>query len=151
MSKFSIDYSSLDNTVHKKTYKFSEVKNRLEKVAFDIVRFKDGDEAANLWQIQSADDGEYIVAVYQADDDDKKEAGWEVVASAAGNLHFSYKGEPIVRVAASKLGLSREQLKDIPSYLPAKLASNKKLVKALLKELQPSSQQEILAKYPELA
>lgn len=151
MSKFQIDLSSLDNTVHKKTYKLSEVKNRLEKVAFDIVRFKDGDNAADLWQVQSADDGEYIVALYQPDEDEKKEASWEVMASAAGNLHISYKGEPIAKLAASKLGISRDKLAEVPLYLPAKLASNKKLVNALLKELQPSSKQELLAKYPELA
>lgn len=151
MSKFSVDYSGLDNTVHKKVYRLSDVKDRLEKVAFDIVRFKDADKSADLWQVQSADDGEYIVSLYQSDEDDKKEASWEVTASALGTLNVSYKGEPVIKLAAAKLGLSAEQAKAAPSYLPEKLASNKKLVNALLKELSLPAKQELLKKYPELA
>jgi hypothetical protein len=151
MSKFSVDYSGLDNVVHKKVYKLSEVKDRLEKVAFDIVRFKDSDKGADLWQVQSADDGEYIVALYQSDEDGKKEASWEVTASTLGTLNISYKGEPVIKLAASTLGLSADQAKSAPSYLPEKLATNKKLVNALLKELSLSSKQELLRKYPELA
>lgn len=151
MSKFSVDYSGLDNSVHKKVYRLSDVKDRLEKVAFDIVRFKDADKSAELWQVQSADDGEYIVSLYQSDEDDKKEASWEVTASTLGTLNVSYKGEPVIKLAAAKLGLSAEQAKAAPSYLPEKLASNKKLVNALLKELSLPAKQELLKKYPELA
>jgi hypothetical protein len=151
MSKsFSVDYSKLDTKLYKKAYRLQDVKNRLETVAFDIVRFKDGDQGADLWQVQSADDGEYIVALYQPDEE-KTAATWEVsISKTAGDLHISYKGDPLVKVAASKLGIPSKELHKVPEYLPAKLAENKKLVKALLNELSPSAKEAVLSKYPEL-
>ncbi len=150
MSKFSIDYSSLENKIYKKAYRLSEVKDKLETVAFDIVRFKEGDKGADLWQVQSADDGEYIVALYQPEED-VKTASWDVVLSkTAGTLHVSYNGDPIVKVAASKLGIPAAELDKVQSYLPNKLATNKKLVQALLNELPESTKKEVLSKYPEM-
>lgn len=152
MSKFSVDYSSLENKLYKKAYKLSDVKHRLEKVAFDIVKFKDGDNAANLWQIQQADDGEYIVAMYSEDVEVKTASDWEVdVIKTAGELQISYKGDPIVRIASAKLGLPRPELDKVSSYLPSKLAENKKLVKSLLNELPVATKKSVLNKYPELA
>lgn len=150
MPKDSIDYSRLDTAVYKKAYKLSDVKDQLETVAFDIVRFKDGDKGADLWQVQNADDGDYIVALYQPDEAEKT-ALWEVtVSKTATDLQVSYKGDPIVRLAASKLGIPRHELKQAEGYLPAKLAENKKLVKALLNELVETAKKEVLSKYPEL-
>jgi hypothetical protein len=151
MPKFSVDYSGLENKIYKKAYRLSDVQDQLETVAFDIVRFKDDDKGADLWQVQSADDGEYIVALYQPDEDKKVASTWEVMISkTAGDLQISYKGDPIVRVASSKLGIPRTELHKVPDYLPEKLASNKKLVKALLKVLSESAKKEVLNKYPEL-
>lgn len=151
MPKFSVDYSSLANQITKRAYKLSDVKDQLESVAFDVVRFKDSDKSADLWQVQSADDGEYIVALYQPDEEEKMAALWDVaVNKIASSLEVSYKGDPIVRVAASRLGIPFSELNKVPNYLPAKLASNKKLVKALLSELSPAAKQEVLTKYPEL-
>lgn len=151
MKKFAIDYSALANQMVKRAYKLSDVKDQLETVAFDVVRFKDSDISADLWQVQSADDGEYIVALYQPDEEEKTAATWDVaVNKTASAIDISYKGDPIVRVAASKLGIPSSELNKVPSYLPAKLASNKKLVKALLSELSPTAKQEVLTKYPEL-
>jgi hypothetical protein len=150
MSKFAVDYSKLDNKIYKKAYKLSEVQDKIEKVAFDIVRFKDGDAAANLWQIQNAEDGDYIVALYQPEET-VKNAGWEVAAiKTAGALQISYKGDPIVRLSASKLGIPPYELSKVEEYLPVKLAENKKLVKSLLNELSPSAKNAVLNKYPEL-
>lgn len=151
MSKFQIDYSSLENRVYKKAYRLSDVKEQLETVAFDIVRFKDSDKAADLWQVQNADDGDYIVALYQPDEDAKTACPWDVVISkTAGDLQISYKGDPLVRLSAGKLGIPRAELGKVEEYLPEKLASNKKLVKALLNELSESAKKEVLSKYPEL-
>lgn len=150
MSKNSIDYSSLENKVYKKAYRLSEVKGQLETVAFDIVRFKDSDKGADLWQVQSSDDGDYIVSLYQQEEE-VKTALWEVlVHKTAGDLQISYKGDPLVRLSASKIGIPRAELGEVESYLPEKLASNKKLVKALLNELPESAKKEVLSKYPEL-
>lgn len=152
MSKFSLDYSGLENKVYKKAYRLSDVKDRLETVAFDIVRFKDDDKSADLWQVQSADDGDYIVAMYQPEEEEiKTSALWGVaVSKTAGDLQVSYKGDPLVRIAAGKLGIPRAELHKIEEYLPAKLAANKKLVNALLNELPESAKKEVLNKYPEL-
>src|SRR5678816_3635913 len=151
MSKFSIDYSGLENKIYKRAYRLSDVKDRLETVAFDIVRFKDSDKAADLWQVQSAEDGEYIVALYQPEEEQKTANHWEVLVSkTAGELQVYYKGDPIVRVASNKLGIPSSEVSKVPEYLPAKLANNKKLVKALLNQLPESAKKLVLDKYPEL-
>lgn len=151
MSKNSIDYSSLENKIYKKAYRLNDVKDRIEVVAFDVVRFKDSDKSADLWQVQNAEDGDYIVAMYQSDEIDKTAALWEVtVSKTAGDLHISYKGDPVVRIASSKLGIPKSELSKIEDYLPSKLANNKKLVNALLNELTGPAKKEVLNKYPEL-
>jgi hypothetical protein len=151
MSKFSLDYSGLENKIYKKAYRLSDVKDQVEKVAFDIVRFKDGDKSAELWQVQSADDGDYIVSLYNDDEMEKSSSNWEVsVIKTAGEIQISYKGDPLVRLASAKVGIPRNELDKVTQYLPSKLAENKKLVKALLNELPPSTKKEVLNKYPEL-
>lgn len=154
MSKFGVDFTKLEDKLLKKAYRYSEVKDQLETVAFDIVRFKDSDKGADLWQIQSADDGEFIVTKYE-DAEVKKTASantWEVVLSkSAKTLNFFYKGDPIVRVASAALGIIDAELSSVERYLPKKLAENKKLVKALLAELPESAKNEVLNKYPELS
>jgi hypothetical protein len=152
MSKFNIDYSGLANQISKKAYRLADVKDQLETVAFDVVRFKDGDKGADLWQVQSADDGDYIVALY--DDEQEKTASknpWGVLATKNGShLQISYKGDPIVRLASSKLGIPSTELHKAEEYLPEKLATNKKLVKALLSELSDAARLEVSRRYPEL-
>ncbi len=154
MSKFSIDYTKLEGTLSKKAYRLSDVKHRLETVAFDIVRFKDGDEGAALWQIQSADDGDYIVTLYSEEEPAVKTASlpWEVVLSKTAKvLNVFYKGDPIAKVATSRLGLPESELDTVESYLPRRLAENKKLVTALLSDLDEPTKNSVLNKYPELA
>lgn len=160
MSKFGVDFIGIDFTkledkLLKKAYKYSEVKDQLETVAFDIVRFKDSDKGADLWQIQSADDGEFIVAKYESEDAAVTKTAssnpWEVVLSKVGKtLNVFYKGDPIVKMASSKLGIDESELSSVERYLPKKLAENKKLVAALLSELPKSTKNEVLNKYPEL-
>ena len=151
MSKFAIDYSGLENRIYKKAYRLEDIKDQLETVAFDVVRFKDGDKGAELWQVQSGDDGEYIVALYQPDAEEKSASVWDVaINKTAGELQISYKGDPLVKIAAAKLGIPRSELHKVPEYLPSKLAENKKLVKALLNALTASAKKEVLNKYPEL-
>ena len=67
MKKFAIDVDSLENKLQKKTaYRLEDVKDKVRKVAFDVVRFVDNDATIDgLWQIQKHDDGEYIVAMYE--------------------------------------------------------------------------------------
>lgn len=154
MPKFSIDYSGLAQ-IQKKAYRLSDVKDQLETVAFDVVRFKDGDKGADLWQIQSADDGDYIVALYDADEENEKTASaknpWGVFVTKNGHdLQISYKGDPLVRMASAKLGIPSSELHKAEQYLPEKLATNKKLVKALLSQLSETARLEVSKRYPEL-
>jgi hypothetical protein len=152
MSRFPINYSGLENTIYKKAYRLEDVKDSIERVAFDVVRFKDDDNSANLWQIQSADDGDYIVAIYDPESVEKIATNdWSVVFNKiSGDLQVSYKGDPLVRLAYSKLGIPRTELNKTEQYLPEKLANNKKLVSALLNELNETAKKEVLSKYPEL-
>jgi hypothetical protein len=152
MLNFKIDYSGLADKITKRAYKLEDVKDKIERVAFDIVRFKDADKGADLWQVQSADDGEqYIVSMYEPEEAIISEASWNVVANTiAGDIQISYKGDPLVRIASSKLGIPVHELHKVQSYLPSKLAENKKLVKALLNELGKSAKEKVLSKYPEL-
>jgi hypothetical protein len=152
MSKISLDYSSLANQITKKAYRLSDVKDQLETVAFDVVRFKEGDKGADLWQVQSADDGDYIVALYNNEEAEKEAASnWSVLVTKSGSdLQISYKGDPLVRLSSKKLGIPNNELHQAEKYLPEKLASNKKLVRALLSELNDAARQAVSKRYPEL-
>jgi hypothetical protein len=156
MSKFNIDYSQLSGSIYKTSYKLSEIKDKIEKVAFDIVRFKDSDKGADLWQIQSADDGEYIVALYNPSEDEvvktaSTKSDWEVLHSKSSNsLNIFYKGDQIAKLASGKLGLPESSLEHAESYLPKSLAENKKLVAALLNQLPEATKNVVLNKYPKL-
>lgn len=148
----SIDYKSLEDNLLKRTYKLSEVQDKIEKVAFDIVRFKDNDKGADLWQIQSAEDGEYIISLYEEPEVAKTataSASWSI--SKTGNsLQFFYKGDPLIKIATDKLGIPVSELKMVGRYLPTKLANDKELVKALLNELSEPAKKMVYNKYPEL-
>lgn len=151
-SKFSVDYAQLENTLYKRSYKLSDVKSQLETVAFDVVRFRDQDKGAQLWQVQSADDGDYIVSLYEEEQEAKTASAWEVVLSKTSNtLNFFYKGAPITKMSAAQLGVPATELEAVERYLPARLASNSKLVNALLSQLTEPAKKEVLSKYPELA
>jgi len=155
MSKFNIDYNQLDGKVNKTFYKLSEVKDKIEKVAFDIVRFKDSDKGADLWQIQNGDDGDYIVAKYNPEEEVIKTASvhsnWEVnYNKLSNNLNIFYKGEQIAKIASNKLGLTSDTLSNVESFLPQSLENNKKLVTFLLKQLPEVTKNAVLNKYPEL-
>lgn len=151
MPKHILDYDAiLTNSVNRQTYKLSEVKHRLEKVAFDIVRFKDSD-VDELWQVQSADDGDYIVAKYQdAPEDQTKTASaktWDVVIADSA-INIFYKGHPVMKIAASS---DADQLATIKRFLPNKLATDKTFVSALLNSISTTAKASLLRQYPELA
>lgn len=151
MPKFSIDLDPVVHSMSKKTLKLADVQGKIEKIGFDIVRFHDAADD-ELWQIQSGDDGDYIVALY--DNDEKVVTAsakpWSVLVKNA-DLHIFYKQDHICKVAASQLGFQEQDLTLAKRYLPEKLAANKVLVKALLKSVDQDTSKAILSKYPELA
>ena len=156
MSKFGLDYTDLASKITKKaSFRLSDVKEQLEVVAFDIVRFKDADKGADLWQVQSADDGDYIVALYNEEETIEKKASalsyWTVLTTKNGSdLQISYKGDPIVRLSSAKLGIPSNEIHLAEHYLPERLAESKQLVKALLSELNEVARLEVAKRYPEL-
>jgi len=154
MANFSIDYNNFHKTVSNKTYRLDEVKHRLEKVAFDVVRFKDSVDPEELWQIQSADDGQFIVARYSEEAGETKKASkdktWDVLVSQAGYIHLYYCGTPLAKFSATDLGLSTEDLSTVKRFLPEKLATDKAFVKALISTLDGNTEQSILQSFPEI-
>lgn len=147
MGLFDLNYSDLEK-LDKKTYKLSEVKDRIIRVAFDVVRFKDG-PIDELWEIQNADDGDYIVARYNTEEESApavKEASakspWEAL-NKEGEVHLFYKGVAFTKFA-------HEDAETITHFLPTKLSNDQHFVKALLATLSPERQTEIKKLYPEL-
>jgi hypothetical protein len=142
--QFGVDYNALFNSVDpkQKTYKLADIKGKLVKVAFDVFRMKGGDPE-ELWQVQSADDGEYIVARYETPVEIKEaKANWSITKAASGCNVF-YKNRHITNIAAD--------FDDVNTFLPKKLASDKSFVKSLLSTLDDSTHTAILKAYPELS
>ena len=150
MSKFSVNYEDLENGL-KKRHKLADVKHKLEVVAFDIVKFHE-DDVDQLWQIQNADDGDYIVALYDESKAVKvASAKFEVMINKTSeDVSIFYKNDPILRLSAKELGVPNEELYLVKRYLPSKLAENKQLLSSLLNKLSKTALQSISSKYPEL-
>lgn len=149
MNKFKVDYTNLENAVLKKAHKYEEVKDQLVKVAFDVYKFK-SDEKAKLWQMHSADDGNYIVALYDSDDDlIEKKSDWQVIVNkSANNVNFFYQDEYVTKLPLDSFSMNS---KDLETILPTKLAQNKNLVNLLLKNVNSKVKQSLLTKFPSLA
>jgi len=149
-NKFSVNYEDLQKKFNaKKSYKLEDVKYKIKKVAFDVVRFLETEDIDGLWQVQHRDDGDYIVAMY--DEPIKTASAWSVVSDRnQKNINFFYKDTPIVRLASTKLGIPQEQVSFAIKHLPEKLASNQKLVEGLLLEISPEERTQLLTQFPEL-
>lgn len=146
MSKFSISENDLKK-IAGKIHDFDKVKHNMVKVAFDIYRMKD-DPAAKLWELQKADDGSFIVALYN-DGEIAKQSNWSVeINKTANNVNFYYKGEYITKLNAKEVGIPLSDAKEI---LPERLADNKKLVSLLMNKVDSNTKETLLSKYPELA
>lgn len=155
MSKFSVDFDHLESALApKKTYKLSEVKSRLRKVAFDVVRFVDGnDEFKGLWQVRKDDSGEYIVAMYEEEGAApvKTSSDWSVVADQdQKNVTFFYKNKPLLKKATASFGVASEDVSEVISSLPERLQQNKKLASALISELDSEERKDLLNNFQEL-
>lgn len=153
MNKFSVDYSELTDRIYQqKVYRYEDVKERLVKVAFDIVRFREGDDIDGLWQIQATDDGEVIVAVYEEQPAlEAKSSNWAAISDKTGSVvNIFYKGEPVVKFAVSTLGLSKEDTPSLIESLPDTLSRNAGLRGTMLKEMPADERNSLISKFPEL-
>ena len=151
MSIFKVDYTSLEE-LDNKTYKFSDVKDKIIRVAADVVRFRDA-PVDELWEIISGegDDGDYIVARYNTDDElalktanASTKSPWEALVKEGSNeVHLFYKGVSFTKFA-------HKEASTIKNFLPAKLSTDKSLLNALIAALSPAHQEEVQKLYPEL-
>jgi len=161
MEKFAVNYDALETDLRPRpqVFRYEDVKDKLKKVAFDVVKFKDSDDISGLWQIQQTEEGEVIVARY--DDSDytvaedfttpieKVATNWSVFSDKLGeNIHVFYKRTPVAKIALASIGIPKEDADIMCSCLPEKLATNKTLVSNLLAEA--SNYQELVREHPEL-
>jgi len=158
MNKFTLDYDSLEKAIERpKVYRYEDVKDKLVRVAYDIVRFQSQEEDIDaLWQVQATDDGEVIVAMY---DEGKKTAeasaqavdgDWNVVADANSDMHIFYKDRPIKRIAAAQAGIPEEEVTSFCYNVKQKLNADKDFRTSLLNEIPTLERIDLFSQYPEL-
>lgn len=152
MDKHSVDYESINKKLTaKKAYKYNDVKDHLIKVAFDVVKFKDADNIDGLWQIQSADDGEVIVALYEETPKLETRSSWSAIPDkTASYVHIFYKNEPITKLAMASLGIQEKDTVSFIETLPKILAENSSIRTQMLRELNSEDKSNLIKKYPEL-
>ena len=163
MTKFSVDYTGLEQGLTKKTYKFSEVSHRLRKVAFDIVRFEPEHDSTidGLWKIENTPDGEVIVALYD-DTAAKVSTSSEKISMASVNnwnlipdsnkssVSIFYKNEYVTKISTASIGIPKEETNTFADYMAAKLASDKNVTSKLIADLPVSEKNQLVRKFPEL-
>lgn len=144
------DFIGLEQSLNKrKSYVLADVESRLEKVAFDVVKFKD-DDLTRLWQVQKSSDGTDIIVAMYDEDVLKVESEWSALPDKAANINVFYKGEAIYKFAASKLGFEETDVNVVCRALASSLSSDKEFVNALVREIPIESREFVLKKYPEL-
>ncbi len=133
------DYEVLSNKLTaKKAFKYEDVKNRLIKVAYDIVKFRDSDPSIDgLWQIQNTDDGEVIVAMYEEKPTLESKSNWATILDkTASNINVFYKNEFITKLSSSDFPEQADiDIKKLSSHLPESLENNKSLRVAFFNNL----------------
>lgn len=156
MNKFSVDYTGLQNKLAKKTaYLLSDVQHRIQKIAFDVVRFYDSENIDGLWQIQNDGDNEYIVAMYEDGDPTKvaiaenKMSSWTAIADNSGDsVNIFYKGAPITRILLSSVGIPASESYLVTKFLPKKLASDVEFRGNFIANLTDTEREALLEKDP---
>jgi hypothetical protein len=141
MMKFSVDYTDLQNKLsQKKAFRLLDVKDKLKKVAFDVVRFTDSDKIDDLWQIHRDGDDEYIIAMYDDDQTEKKAVAssnpWSAIPDTLGNnINIFYNKNPIKRIKIASLGIPSEDAWLVSHSIMDKLANDKLFFNSFIKEL----------------
>lgn len=164
MTKFSVDYDSLDQHLNrKKVFKLKDVQEHITKVAFDVVRFRDGDHTIdNLWKIESTAEGDIIVAMYDKEKDAEtlqvtasvnveNLSNWNAIPDkTSSSMTIFYKNDPIKKLATKELNIENNEIHSFCKHLSQKLANDKNLVRSLLKSIDQEETKFLLNKYPEL-
>jgi len=145
MDKFGIDFSGIAKMMDNNHLPVQGNEHRMIRVAFDLFRLK-GDEAEDLWQVQSADDGDFLVRTYSLPDDEiEVESDWSVMADKkCAHFTITYKNVPIKRIDAADHGAETpEDGKVLQGVIFRKLASDAKFVEALIGSL-PKEKKDVL-------
>lgn len=162
MEKFPVDISELTyNILKKKAYRLSDVQDQIEKVAFDVVRFRDNKDTDVLWKIQETSEGPVIVALYDEDNSElpaitssisAKKNDWEALSDkAASFIDIFYHGEPVIKIKASDVPeMSKEDFSAMPRWLPNKLAEDEGFQSTILKKMASANREVFVSKHPEL-
>ncbi len=149
-----VDYQKLSHqngVSNRKVYRLDDVRDKIEKIAFDVVRFKDDDDLSKLWIVHKVDGGEVIVAAYEDDGEGlEAKSTWKAVPDKAANIHIFYKGNPVSKIALASLGIPESDAFVVCRTLTNKLGSDRSMLTALLDELPATDRQAFLEKYPEL-
>lgn len=153
MSRFAFDFQALDQTMfQRKKFRLADVKDKITKVAFDVVKFHDSDDLPKgLWQVHSAEDGEFLVAMYDEPEAVKEAvSSWSVIKNA-NNTHLNvfYQNVPIAKLGATQLGLAEDEVGLACDTLAQKLTDGK-FAKLLLQELPLEERQAAVSRFPEL-
>lgn len=154
--KFNVDFDRVAETLlPKNAYRLADVEHLIEKVGYDLVRFRDNQDTDQLWKVQEGADGPVIVALYGEDgsiiseSDTQSKNDWEAVPDKTA-MHIYYKGEPLVILSAQEMGIPNEELNIARRWLPAKLAGDEELQTALLSKVTSNVRKLIAQRFPEL-
>ncbi len=153
--KFTVDFDHLaERVIQKKAYRLSDVEHRIERVAYDLVRFRENEDTDQLWKIEDGSDGPVIVALYgdngsllTTESSAKKD--WEVIPDKTA-MHFYYKGEPLVSLSSVQLGIPEEEFNIAGRWIPQKLASDERFQTLLLNTINRAGRVHIAQRFPEL-
>jgi hypothetical protein len=154
--KFTVDFDHLNQTLlpQKRAYRLADVEDRIERVAYDLVRFRDNADTDQLWKIEEGTDGPFIVALYGEDgglktSESSEKKDWEAIPDKKA-MHVFYKGEPLVSLSSEELGIPIEEFGVLRRWLPRKLAADQGLQKALLSKVASAGRELIAQRFPEL-
>lgn len=143
MKNFSADFSHVKKIIDKDTIRLPvhENKHRMIRVAFDVFRLKNNDPE-ELWQVQSNEDGEFLVRTYSLPEDEKVNPDWKVQEdSKKANLTISYKTIPVTRIAMKDYGIKTDRDSSIfQRALLKKLSSDDKFVDNVMSTLSTNKQ-----------
>jgi hypothetical protein len=153
--KFTIDFDHLaESVVPQQTHHLRDVEHRIERVAYDLVRFRDNEDTDQLWKVEDGSDGPVIVALYGDDGsliktESSPKKDWEVIPDKTA-MHFYYKGEPLVSLSSDQLGIPENEFTIAGRWIPRKLASDERFQMLLLNTINKAGRVHIAQRFPEL-
>lgn len=135
------------------TIKLADVAHKIERVAFDVVRFRD-DDLGQLWRVEQTDEGDVLVAMYDDDKDIEITASvsdWKAIPDKSEQyVNIFYKNEAISNFKTASVGLDSEDVHIVCSVMRQKLAEDKDFQSKFIESLPKKEQEVLVAKYPEL-